>query len=288
MVGCGSNAKSAGVTNEWKPSSVNAATLPLGDKYVSTTAAKVGDAYVCQAGGPQRVGADVAGPWIDRAAGVWDSTKKISVVGKMSWPAAEYGETVAGADRTLVTNGLPVKTITGTFPIGNDDPAFKFDRNPNAIKEVALKFVLPVTPVAAAKPSCLPMGPIGMYRNGVALYSPIDEAGRDAVAWETQDVCEGHPQQQGQYHYHDVASCLITAAQGPSTVVGWAADGYPIVVERNAKGEFPSNADLDECHGRTSPILLDGKTVTTYHYTATKEFPYILGCFHSTLVRPTR
>ena len=29
-------------------------------------------------------------------------------------------------------------------------------------------------------------------------------------------------------------------------------------------------------------LLLDGKVVTTYHYSATHEFPYSLGCFHGT------
>ena len=107
----------------------------------------------------------------------------------------------------------------------------------------------------------------------------IDERNRDAVAYETQDVCDGHPQQAGQYHYHAVPSCLLGASKGASTVVGFARDGFPIVVERNAAGELPTNADLDECHGRTSPVLLDGEVVTTYHYSATYEFPYFIGCY---------
>ena len=31
-----------------------------------------------------------------------------------------------------------------------------------------------------------------------------------------------------------------------------------------------------------APIQLDGKSVTTYHYVATWEFPYAVGCFHGT------
>ena len=65
-------------------------------------------------------------------------------------------------------------------------------------------------------------------------------------------------------------------------MVGWAYDGYPIVVERDAAGNLPTDADLDECHGRTGPVLVDGQVVTTYHYSATLEFPYTLGCFHGT------
>ena len=71
----------------------------------------------------------------------------------------------------------------------------------------------------------------------------------------------------------------LDASKGASTVVGFARDGFPIVVERDAAGDLPTNADLDECHGRTSPVLLDGEVVTTYHYAATHEFPYFIGCF---------
>ena len=84
------------------------------------------------------------------------------------------------------------------------------------------------------------------------------------------------------YHYHSVPSCIRDASVGSSTVVGWIVDGFPIVVERDAKGALPSNADLDECHGRTSNILLDGAVLNMYHYSATLEFPYFIGCYKGT------
>ena len=67
-------------------------------------------------------------------------------------------------------------------------------------------------------------------------------------------------------------------------VVGYAYDGFPIVVERDASGNLPTNADLDRCHGRTLPIELDGKTIEMYHYSATYEFPYFVGRFNGTPV----
>ena len=54
------------------------------------------------------------------------------------------------------------------------------------------------------------------------------------------------------YHYHNVPSCLRNKATGASTVVGFAFDGIPIVVERDASGTLPTNANLDEWHSRTS------------------------------------
>ena len=123
-----------------------------------------------------------------------------------------------------------------------------------------------------------------LFRSGVVVFASLDQLNRDAVAYETQDQCHGHPQEIGVYHYHDIPSCILEASTGPSTVVGFAADGFPIVVERDASGALPTNADLDVCHGRTSPVLLDGAVVDTYHYSATHEFPYFIGCYHGTSV----
>lgn len=272
----------ASVVNTWASTPVDRTKLPIGTSHVSTAEPAVGDLFACDAGNPNGGGAFAVGPWIDETAGTWDATEKVSVQGEVSWPMAKYDEVVADGIRTITSNGLPVDDVTGTFPIAADDPAFSYDRNPNSIAATELAITLPASPSAAADPSCLGKGTIGVLRNGVALYAPVDERNRDAVAYETQDQCDGHPQQASTYHYHDIPSCLRDAAEGPSTVVGFAYDGYPIVVERNAAGDLPSNDDLDECHGRTSPIELDGEVAAIYHYSATDEFPYAIGCFHGT------
>lgn len=268
------------ILNTWTGDPVDRTRLPLGTSHVSIDAPAVGGLYACTSGVPNGPGAFRTGSWIDEAAGTWNSDEKISVRGAVTWPMAEYHETVDGATRRITSTGVPVKVVTGTFPIATDDPAYRYDRNPNSIEPWALSMTMPTSPTAAAQPVCLSMASIGVARNGVAFYASIDERNRDAVAYETQDSCDGHPQQVGQYHYHAVPSCIREASKGPSTVVGFARDGYPIVVERDSQGDLPTNADLDECHGRTSPVLLDGEVVTTYHYSATYEFPYFVGCFH--------
>lgn len=273
------------IVNTWSGATVDPKRLPLGDGKVSTTAAATGAIFACSAGNPNGAGAQVAGTWIDVANRTWDMTKKLAVQGSRTWEAANFTEAVKGADRVLTTNGLPVRTITGTFPIATTDPAYAFDKNPNSIKpQTITTLTLPVQPTPASKVSCLGMGAIGIVRNGVFVFASLDERNRDAVAYETQDACDGHPQQSGTYHYHDVPSCLRTLATGASVVVGFANDGYPIVIERDAAGNLPTNADLDECHGRTSPVDLDGATTTMYHYSATLEFPYFIGCYHGTPV----
>lgn len=273
------NAEPAAVVNAWKGPAADLTKLPIGTSKVSLTGPSVGGLWSCSAANPQGGGAQVAGPWIDQAAGTWNANEKVDVRGSVAWPMAKYDETVTSAGRVISSNGVPVGAVTGTFPIGRDDPAYAYDRNPNSIAAVDISVTLPLEPSAASAPSCLGKGVIGVLRNGVALFAPIDELNRDAVAYETQDSCDGHPQQTHTYHYHDIPSCILDAATGPSTVVGYAYDGFPIVVERDASGALPTNADLDQCHGRTSPIVLDGKVETRYHYSATHEFPYFIGCF---------
>ena len=275
----GATAPDGAIVNTWIGPAVDRTRLPLGTPHVKTSGPAQGDLYVCDAGNPNGGGASAVGPWIDEAAGTWDATGKIAVNGDVSWPTATYHEEVRGTQRIITGNGLPVGMVSGTFPIAATDPAFAYDRNPNSITASAISLSLPATPAAAPRPGCLTKGTVGVLKNGVAVFAPVDERNRDAVAYETQDQCDGHPQQSGTYHYHDVPSCLLKASAGPSTVVGWARDGFPIVVERDAAGALPTNADLDECHGRTSPIELDGQVVSTYHYSATYEFPYFIGCF---------
>jgi hypothetical protein len=267
------------IVNTWVGPPADTTALPIGTTKVSLTGPSVGGLYACDGGNPRGGGAQAAGPWLDEAAGTWDLSKKLAVQGEVAWPMATYSETVDSGTRNISSNGLPVGEVTGTFPIAADDPAYAYDRNPNRIAASDLTMALPASPTVASQPSCLGKGVIGVLKNGVSLFAPLDELNRDAVAYETQDSCDGHPQQASVYHYHDVPSCIRDAASGPSTVVGFAYDGFPIVLERDASGNLPTNADLDQCHGRTSLIELDGQLVETYHYSATNEFPYFIGCF---------
>lgn len=267
------------ILNTWVGPAADTTKLPIGTSKVSLTGPSVGGLYACDAGNPNGGGAHAAGPWLDETAGTWDLSKKVSVQGDVSWPMASYSEAVNGSSRDISSNGLPVGAVTGTFPIASNDPAYSYDRNPNRIASSDVTVSMPLSPLTATKPTCLGKGRVGILKNGVSLFAPLDERNRDAVVYETQDKCDGHPQQTSVYHYHDIPSCIRNASTGPSTVVGYAYDGFPIVVERNASGDLPTNADLDQCHGRTSPIELDGKVVDSYHYSATYEFPYFIGCF---------
>ena len=270
------------IVNVWVGPAADPTRLPIGTSKVSLTEVAVGGLYACDAGNPNGGGSHSVGPWVNEVDGTWDSTAKVTVQGEVAWPMASYTETLTVSTRDIASNGLPVGEVTGTFPIASSDPAYSYDRNPNRIAISESMISLPLNPSKAETPACLGKGRVGVLKNGVSLFAPLDERNRDAVVYETQDQCDGHPQQTSTYHYHDIPSCIRNASTGSSTVVGFAYDGFPIVVERDVNGDLPTNADLDECHGRTSMIELDGQLVEMYHYSATYEFPYFLGCYAGT------
>jgi YHYH protein len=255
--------------------------LPLGDGHVTDHPA-AGNVYSCRsefrAGGARH-----DGPWFH--GDTWDPTAKPHVAGNVLWPEAAFTLTPQGSDLLFQGNGLPIEEPTGIFPIAPADPAYEYDTNPNRIAAQHLRFEIPAKPVLAARPSCLPMGMIGFTVTGVAFYSALDDAGRDAAAHEIQDRCDGHPQANSQYHYHNASPCL-PGATGDG-LVGWALDGFPILGMQGADGKELTDADLDSCHGRRATVTVDGRSYV-YAYHLTEEFPYTLGCFAGELLESTR
>ena len=221
------------------------------------------------------------GNWI-RSDGTWDSTNKATVSGDVAWDG-KYEIKIEDGKRKLIGNGLPMSHHTGIFPIQRGDEAFKYDRNPNRINETKIVFALPLMPQVAEKPSCVSMGTIGVMKTGVAIFNALDGEGRDAVAHEIQDKCDGHPQQEGHYHYHNMSRCIEGAKSAThSELFGYALDGFGIFGIYGEGGKELTNADY--CHGHTHEISWDGKKVNMYHYHATKEYPYTVGCFVGTPV----
>lgn len=264
-----------------KPSATDVTRLPLGDGRVSTSPRR-GYVDACRQGPGRRGGAPHAGPWIH--GDTFDLKQKAVVGGRVHW----NGEVrfVVRGNRLLVTgNGLPEGTPTGKFPISPSDPAYAYDSNPNSIGSQSILLSLPAHPKRAARPSCVPMGMIGIAVNGVAIFNALDDAHRDAVAHETQDLCEGHPQRRGIYHYHSIPPCLTgSTVRSQERLVGYALDGIPIFGPRDSDGKLLTDADLDACHGHVGWVTLRGKRVRIYHYNATLEYPYTLGCFRGTPV----
>ena len=269
-------APGAGLAHERNPQS-----LPLGDGRVSDRAV-AGHVFACQTQF-RTGGARHDGPWIHGET--WNPLEKPRVEGRVMWPEAEFSLTDQGASQRAQGNGLPVGQPTGVFPITPDQPVYQYDTNPNRIVTQTLDFNIPAQPRRAASPQCLPMGMIGFALTGVAFYNALDAAGLDAAAHEIQDLCDGHPQGRGQYHYHSASTCIPGAER--NEVVGWALDGYPIMGMVDATGATLVNADLDDCHGRAEAVIVAGRTYD-YAYRLTREYPYVMGCFTGQVAEATQ
>ena len=257
--------------------------LPLGDGKVSGSP-KVGHVYSCQRKfDPDAPGARVDGPWIGTSD--YDPSEKPAVEGSVSWNA-KLELRKEGRKRIVLSNALPA-TRTGNFPVRRSDPAYRYARNPNSINAMNIVYEMPAEPRLAGSPGCVPMGMIGITVTNTAIFNALDARGQDAPAHEIQDACNGHPQQTGQYHFHNLSPCLNDTRSGPdgtSDILGYALDGFGIYGPYE-NGRKLTSADLDTCHGRTSPVMWDGEVVEMYHYVFTEDYPYTIGCFRGTPAR---
>ena len=217
LVDAGMAGDGGGATDGGSP--VDLTALPIGDgKYASAPA--VGVIFSCQTSFTGGVGgASKDGPWINLDAGTFDYTAKVVVEGSVSWPNHSFSTVVSGSTRDINSNGLPDHD-TGTFPIAMTDPAYAYDQNPNSIQVQSILWSLPQLPTVAASPTCLGGGAIGIMLSGSELYDALDGEGRDALAHETQDACQAHPDPSGTYHYHWVSTCLPDRAR--DTRRSWA------------------------------------------------------------------
>ncbi len=250
--------------------------LPIGDGNISSQPQR-GSAWACSTrfGGG---GAWRQGDWINDD-GSYDFSAKPVVQGQVSWPS-RFTVAVSGSWRVVRGNDLPSHP-TGLFPITSDDPAYQYDRNPNRIRSQNFELHLPLQPVIAEQASCVGMGPIGFLLSGGVFFNALDARGKDAVAHEIQDGCQGHPERSGAYHYHSLTTCLepIGQASEHSPLVGYALDGFGIYGRHGQEGRLLNNSDLNECHGHRHAVDWDGVETDIYHYHATLEYPYTVGCF---------
>jgi YHYH protein len=150
----------------------------------------------------------------------------------------------------------------------------QFRINPNTISEQKLTFKIPLNPVVDPVHSATPGGPMGVALNGVAFFNQYAAMGSPLTNEVNGfDQYGGHPQQQGQYHYH-VEPTYLTKAKGKDALLGFLLDGFPVYGPLE-NGKTITNSDLDKYHGHTAqtPDYPNG----IYHYHVTAEDPYISG-----------
>jgi hypothetical protein len=256
--------------------SVDLTRLPLGDDKISASPQR-GSIWLCGKG-PAAPPNQGTLPWVHGST--WNLEQKVFVQGSVSWPDARFANAIQGPTRLLSGNSLPVGRTTGVFPPAANTEAARYRPARGGIKADSYSFSLPASPTVAASPSCMGME-VGVSVDGVALYNGFDATYADAGAQEVQDDCDGHPNDFG-YHRHLVATCLADPGKGQSHLLGYAFDGFGIYGHRGPHGKVMRDKDLDACHGITSMVRFGGKRVRMYHYVATWEFPYTVGCFRGT------
>jgi len=183
---------------------------------------------------------------------------------------------------------------------------------PGPLRASTLELNLAVTPTVAEEPGEIPaLGTIAVAVNGVPIYGPTEGTGGDVLSLEgALSECGSH-NGPTQFHLHifgwaDDVDCLYSAEgveSGDSILVGWSADGYPIMsglvcadddctelVQLESSWQLTDaslfasdtwaahryvegSGDLDQCTGR---VDADGQ----YRYYTTTTFPYVLGCYY--------
>lgn len=231
-------------------------------------------------------------------------------------PAANFPDLSAsqGAGTNYPKPSVQVScTATELVVRSNDMISYPFVKvTPNSLAAQDMTWRVPLNPAVAANPTSIVnrLGTLGFSVTGLAIYGPTEgpvpatEAFGDPVANGILDQCKGHTGPRSEYHLHAVEATTYCGF-GPSPIVGYALDGFPIygprgcldtacdqVVTFNSGYEltgdpttyswnaytYRASSDptvLDACNGRIGP---DG----TYRYYATSTFPYTFGCFKGT------
>lgn len=182
------------------------------------------------------------------------------------------GSTVVIQSNAIPNHGSPYFAVGNSCRESNSTAGF--NQNPNQIASANLTFRIPVSPAEASAKQATPGGPIGVSINGVPFFNQY-AAGGSPLTNEIQsfDQYGGHPQQQGQYHYH-VEPKSLTTSDGRNGLMGFLLDGFPVYGPME-NGALVSESALDDYHGHIA-VTADYPN-GIYHYHITGSDPYING-----------
>ncbi|UOA32793.1 hypothetical protein DSM110093_02597 [Sulfitobacter sp. DSM 110093] len=149
---------------------------------------------------------------------------------------------------------------------------------------VVITMRLPVDPVMAETPTDLgTVASVGVALDGVPIFADAPSV-LDTGHLPALDVCGGHIDPGGWYHWHGTSTDIETAleaegvsadcalTQDASAQFGYAFDGFPMFGSMEADGKGPEG--LDACGGHIGPTVLG----ETYHYHASESFPNLPAC----------
>jgi len=201
-----------------------------------------------------------------------------------------YNTTVQGADRVVVTSGIPYHAHV--------------PKNPNEACEVWSYMKVPLKPTKGSSFQKSGMGAVGMAVSGAFFYNHLgNPTGTDDVAALTEaptfDACHGHADPSNQYHYHKIPVCI--PGWDSCGLMGYLGDGFAVFglnctgadnntltscytlrsgadPEDTTSYEFNSTAscDLDQANG------YDFGGETGYAYVFTEAYPFIMPGYYGT------
>lgn len=150
----------------------------------------------------------------------------------------------------------------------------KWSQNPNKIASSAFTFKIPLNPAVNSSHAATPLGPIGVSLNGIPFFNQYAGPSQPLTnEINSFDQYNGHPQQQGVYHYH-VEPLYLTSSKGKDVLLGFLLDGFP-VYGPTENGAAVTNTQLDTFHGHTHATSDYPNGI--YHYHITSADPYING-----------
>jgi len=150
---------------------------------------------------------------------------------------------------------------------------------------------IPLKPELADKPipgrDNLRKGAVALAANGIPIFNALNNGGRDSFAIGELDEYGGHCGRGDDYHYH-AAPLAIEKIVGKGKPIAYALDGFPIYGlfdPKAKKGDdlacpCGSHEPLDELNGHFCEVPKGegfGGGTRSYHYHASKAFPYING-----------
>ena len=233
-------------------------------------------------------------------AAQWQSNVSISFSGDCSMVYKGTGVPASHAAYYLVPAGVG-QAVVATTPVSKMSMALLAYANVSQGLK-ANTVTLNVCPAPAASPATTTGGAIGFLLSGVALFNAYEATGQAALADNvtytfqdannvTQtasflDTCASHSNG-STWHYHGVPNCvasLVDTASGPSHLLGFALDGYPIYGGRDINGAVIATSQLDSCNGITS--VTPEFATAAYHYVlpiGVTGAQSSIGCFHGTV-----
>ncbi|MBS0196159.1 MAG: YHYH protein [Planctomycetes bacterium] len=145
---------------------------------------------------------------------------------------------------------------------------------------------IPLKPELAEKPVSgkteLRRGAVALAANGVPIFNALNNRGDDAFKFGELDEFGGHSGRADDYHYH-VAPLQLQKIVGKDNPIAYALDGFAVyglfdpVAKPGQDGSCPLGGAevLDELNGHFGARVNGGSG--TYHYHASKAYPYING-----------